>query len=136
MRFFYRPVGWLSSFVCCLSVVGLHAQTNFPIYSDQLNNGFQNWSWGAYDFSSTSPVHSGTYAISLSGAWNGISFWHQDFNPAPYTNLTFWANGGAAGGQIVQVYWQYNGSADSGPGYQLPPLPANRRPAPWYRSGM
>jgi alpha-N-arabinofuranosidase len=117
----------LNLFVLLVAFGGAMAQSqsNFSIYSDQLNNGFQNWSWGAYDFRSTSPVHSGTYAISLSGAWNGISFWHQDFNPMPYTNLTFWANGGAAGGQIVQVYWQYNGSANSGPGYQLPPLPAN-----------
>lgn len=124
MRFFCRPGEWLSVFVCCLSVVGLHAQTNFSIYSDQLNNGFQNWSWGANNFSSTSPVHSGTYAISFGGTnWQGISFWHPDFNPAPYTNLTFWANGGATGGQVVRVFLQFG--ASSGTNYELPPLPTN-----------
>jgi hypothetical protein len=36
------------------------AQSNFSIYSDQLNNGFQNWGYnsGACNFSNTSPVHS------------------------------------------------------------------------------
>jgi len=101
------------------------AQTNFSIYSDQVNNGFQNWSWGTYNFNTPSPVHSGTNSISLSGAWNGISFWHQDFNPAPYTNLTFWINGGTNGGQIINLYCQYFGSTNSGTTYQLPALVAN-----------
>jgi alpha-L-arabinofuranosidase len=104
--------------------INLKAQTNISIYSDQLNNGFQNWSWGANNFSSTSPVHSGTNAISFGGAaWDAISFWHQDFKPAPYTNLTFWANGDSTGGQIVQIYLQYG--PNSGPSYQLPPLPTS-----------
>lgn len=99
------------------------AQTNLSIYSDECDNGFQNWSWGTFNFNCPSPVHSGTNSISLNGpAWNGISFWHTDFNPAPFTNLTFWANGGAIGGQIMQVYWQYFGSTNSGTTYQLPAL--------------
>jgi alpha-L-arabinofuranosidase len=104
--------------------INVKAQTNFSLYSDQLNNGFQNWSWGANNFSSAAPVHSGTNAISFSGAvWQAISFWHQDFNPAPYTYLTFWANGGSTGGQILQVYLQFG--ASNGPSYQLSPLPTN-----------
>ena len=114
---------------CCCRIFfrfkfNARAQTNFSIYSDQLNNGFQNWSWGANNFSSTAPVHSGTNAISFNGAtWEAISFWHQDFNPAPYTYLTFWANGGSTGGQILQVYLQFG--ASNGPSYQLSPLPTN-----------
>jgi len=120
---------WGRVVLCAALIAGLNhakAQTDLSIYSDQLDNGFQNWSWGANNFSSPAPVHSGTNAISFSGvAWQAISFWHQDFNPAPFTNLTFWADGGAAGGQVLQAYWQYDGSTNSGPGYQLPPLPAN-----------
>jgi alpha-N-arabinofuranosidase len=101
------------------------AQTNYSIYSDEVDNGFQNWSYGPYNFESTNPVYSGTYAITLSNAWNGISFEHSDFNPAPYTNLTFFVNGGATGGQIVQVNWQYDDSASNGLEYQLPALPTN-----------
>jgi hypothetical protein len=100
------------------------AQTNSSIYSDELDNGFQNWSWGNVNVTSTNPVHSGTYAISYNDApWNAISFWHADFNPAPFTNLTFWANGGTNGGQIVQIYLQHG--TNSAPAYQLPALPAN-----------
>jgi alpha-N-arabinofuranosidase len=102
------------------------AQTNLSIYSDQLNNSFQNWSWGSNNFSSTALVHSGTYAISYNDvAWDAISFEHADFNPAPYTNLNFWINGGAGGGQILQIYVQYNHQNSSGAAYQLPVLAAN-----------
>ena len=113
-------------FLCAILLAGSkpgEAQTNFSIYSDQLDNGFQNWSWGANNFSSPAPVHSGTYAVSLNGvAWQAVSFWHSDFNPAPYTNLTFWVNGGVAGGQVVQVYAQYG--TNTGPSYPLPTLTA------------
>jgi len=123
-RIFIKGVFYCSTIALLGSSLSARAQTNFSIYSDQLNNGFQNWSWGANNFSSTSPVHSGTNAISFNGAtWNAISFWHQDFNPAPYTNLTFWANGGSTGGQILQVYLQFG--ASNGPSYQLSPLPTN-----------
>lgn len=94
------------------------AQTNLPLYTDILANGFQDWSWGTHSLSSTSPVHSGTNAISFSGsALGAISVEHPDFNPAPYTNLTFWANGGSGGGQILQVYVQFG--ANRGPACQL-----------------
>jgi len=103
----------------------LHAQTNFSVYSDQLNNGFQNWSWnsGNYNFANTTPVHSGTESIAFTGpAWAGISFEHDDFNPAPFTSLNFWINSGGTGGQVVEIYLQYgNNSATP---YLLPALPA------------
>jgi hypothetical protein len=104
--------------------VTVRAQTNFSLYSDQLNNGFQDWSWGAHNFASASPVHSGNAAIRFNGAaWDAISLWHADFNPGSYTNLNFWINGGDSGGQIVQIYLQ-SGDATAA-AYQLPPLPAN-----------
>ena len=118
-----RPPKWLLVCWLVLSATVLQAQTNFSIYSDELDNGFQNWSWGANNFSSFSPVHSGTSAISFTGpAWTAVSFWHSDFNPAPYTNLNFWINSGGTGGQVVQIYIQY-GTNSAAP-YQLPPLPA------------
>ena len=116
--------GWFVAALVFLLNLGAHAQTNVSIYSDQLDNGFQNWSWGSNNFSSTSPVYSGTDAIKFYGpGWDAISFWHQDFNPAPYTNLTFWADGGPTGGQVLEIYLQYG--TNSGPAYQLAPLPAN-----------
>ncbi|HXT12761.1 MAG TPA: alpha-L-arabinofuranosidase [Candidatus Angelobacter sp.] len=104
------------------------AQTNhFSIYSDQLENGFQNWSWGASNnFANTSPVHSGADSIQFaSGTWDAISLWHSDFSPGAYTNFNFWVNGGATGGQRVQIYFQYDNLNVTGPSYLLPALPTN-----------
>lgn len=101
------------------------AQTNFSIYSDQLDNGFQNWSWNAgdYNFANAAPVHSGSNSIAFTGgAWEAISFEHSAFNPAPFTNLNFWINSGGNGGQIIQIYMQYGDS--SAAAYPLPALPA------------
>jgi len=100
------------------------AQTNLAIYSDSLAGGFQNWSWnsGHNNFANTSPVFSGTASIAFTGgAWEAISIWHADFNPAPYTNLNFRVNGGA-GGQKLQVYLEYNNNSQSTVAYSLPGL--------------
>ena len=74
----------------------------------------------------TSPVHSGTYSISYQDvAWNGISFWHSDFNPAPYNFfLDFWLNSGGTGGQVIQIYLQYSNAVIVTSPYQLAALPA------------
>lgn len=108
----------------CLYHAG--AQTNFSIYSDQLDNGFQNWSWNGGDnnFANTSPLHSGNNSIAFTGgAWEAISVWHPTFNPAPFTNLSFWINSGGAGGQIIQIYAEYG--TNSATAYRLPALPAD-----------
>ncbi len=110
-------LGWSAA------VFNAGAQTNFSIFSDELDNAYQDWSWGTHSLANPSPVHSGTDSVSFSGdVWQAISFWHQDFNPAPFTNLTFWANGGS-GGQVLQVYAQYG--TNTGPALQLAALPAN-----------
>ena len=100
------------------------AQTSLPLYTDHLVNGFQDWSWGTHNFANSSPVHSGAYSISASlAAWQAISLYHPDFNTALYTNLSFWANGGAAGGQRLQVVALFGNT--NGPAYPVPALPAN-----------
>jgi hypothetical protein len=115
-------MGCSAIFLLATPITG-RAQTNFSIYSDQLDNGFQNWSWGTVNFSNTSPIHSGSESIAFtSAAWDGISFWHSDFNPAPYTNLNFWINGGPGGGQVIQIYLEYSNYTAATPAYQLPAL--------------
>ena len=95
----------LSILLLAFGGVMAHAQTNLPIYTDALTNNFQDWSWGAHNFANSAPVHSGSYSINFNGTnWQAISCWHPDFNPAPYTNLSFWINGGTNGGQVVQIY--------------------------------
>jgi alpha-N-arabinofuranosidase len=104
------------------------AQAPLAIYTDNLVNGFQDWSWATHDLSNTSPTHSGSAnSISVTTtAGTALSFQHSDFNVTPYANLTFWANGGTSGGQRLQVYLQYGlNGAVNGPVYSLPALPAS-----------
>jgi hypothetical protein len=82
------------------------AQTDQQIYTDSLQNSWQDWSWSCTDnFSATSVVHSGANAISvtLTAAWGAFSLHHNDMDASPYTNLTFWIHGGPTGGQRLQL---------------------------------
>ena len=89
------------------------AQSSLPIYTDHLVNGFQDWSWAPRNLSNASPTHSGVASISVtaSAAWQAIALHQSDFNTIPYSNLTFWANGGSTGGQRLQVVAVLGGTA-------------------------
>jgi hypothetical protein len=114
-----------------LSDLRAQAQTNLSLYTDHLVNGFQDWSWAAHNLANPAPVHSGSNSISVSDvAWTAVSFYNAGFNSyqggmdvSGFTNFSFWANGGARGGQVLQLYVQY--AAVSGPAYAFPPLPTN-----------
>jgi len=83
----------------------LTVQTNLPIYVDSLLNGFQDWSWAtSVNVLNSSPVYSGTHSISVSTT-NYMALWlyHTPFNTMPFTSLSFWINGGAAGAHGLQV---------------------------------
>ena len=84
------------------------AQTSLPIYTDGLVNGFEDWSYASHNLSNTSPVHSGTYSISVNTVyWNAISFHHTNFDSTPYKSISFWVNGGD-GGQSLGLYAYLN----------------------------
>src|SRR5256885_696176 len=101
------------------------AQTIQAIYDDALQNGWQNWSWASVSLSNTNPVHAGTQSISVTaGAWQALYFEHAAFDPASFTNLTFWIHGGSSGGQQLQVQAVSGGSAVAS-GQSLAPLAAN-----------
>ncbi|HSU53229.1 MAG TPA: hypothetical protein VLT36_04140, partial [Candidatus Dormibacteraeota bacterium] len=80
-------------------------QTNLWLYTDNLVNGFQSWSWATVNLQSTSPApHSGPYCISVTDAGNQALWFHnQQFNTAPYSSLSFWINGGAGGQQVAVI---------------------------------
>jgi hypothetical protein len=101
-------------------------QDNLPIYTDNLANGFQNWSWATVNLGNTSPVHSGTCSISVTDGGNdqALAFEHAQFNTTPYTNLSFWINGGSSGGQRVQVAGLLDGTNQGA--YPLSALPTNK----------
>jgi len=101
------------------------AQNNLPIYTDNLVNGFQSWSWATVNLENTSPVHSGIYSISVTdeGDWQALVFEHPDFNTSLYTSLNFWINGGSAGGQMFEVWGSLDGTDQVA--YPLGAFPTN-----------
>jgi hypothetical protein len=90
---------------------GLPPLADFPfaIYTDGLQNGFQDWSWAARDFNSTANVRQGTTSIKAtygSGGYEGITF-HKDAGPATtaYTKFEFsvFGEAGTAGKKLNVV---------------------------------
>src|SRR5262245_15966919 len=125
--YIFRPLRMDSAVVgCCVLFFAVlaRAQTDQPIYTEALLNGWQNWSWAVVNLSATSPVHSGTRSASVSAdAWEAIYLHHDAFDSSGYTDLTFWIHGGSTGGQLLQVQAQLSGTAQTA--VALAPLPAN-----------
>jgi len=117
----------LAVLICCSILLVPNqgrTQANLLIYTNDLVNGFQDWSWASDDLSCPSPVRSGTYSISVSGALGtALSFYHADFDTSLYSNLSFLINGGA-GGQVLTVQAQL-GEVNTPNPYNLPALSAN-----------
>ncbi len=116
--------------LAALVLVGLAlrvaAQSDQPIYTDSLQNGWDNWSWSTtLNFASAGITHSGSAAISatMTAGNAGFSLHHNDFDSTPYTNLTFWIHGGSGGGQQLRIYAELGGVGQ--PSIDLPPLVAN-----------
>jgi hypothetical protein len=104
----------------------LTARADQVIYDDALQNGWQDWGWATINYNNTSPVHSGSRSISVTITTNtsqGIYIAHPAFDSSAYTNLVFWINGGAAGGQQLKVQGHANNSAQAFT--NLPALVAN-----------
>jgi len=108
-----------------LTTVGLFGQTNQNIYTDSLQNSWQDWSWSATrDFNNASPAHSGSKSISISlTAWGALSLHHADINTSSNSSLSFWIHGGATGGQQLRIYAELGSVAQ--PSVNLPVLIAN-----------
>lgn len=115
------PVLWLAYWLTITSAPG---QSNQSIFTDTLQNGWQDWGWAARNYTNTNPVHSGSYSISVSCSnYQAVYFHNPAFAPTLYTNLIFWINGGAAGGQPLQVNAANNANNVVYPAYPLPPVP-------------
>ena len=92
------------------------AQTPLPIYTDALANGWTDSSYNCtHSFANPSPVHSGSDSISatVTSAYGGIQLNHSGITNAAYTSICFWLNGGASGGQQLQMYGTLNNVAQS-----------------------
>ena len=117
--------GRLTGFVLFGTAACLFAQADQPIYTDSLQNGWQNWGWATLNYNNTTPVHSGADSISVTigTAWQAIYIAHNAFDSSSYTNLTFWINGGSSGGQQLLVQGHAGGAAQAS--VNLAPLAAN-----------
>jgi hypothetical protein len=101
-----------------------YAQTDLAAYIDALANGWQDWSWATVNLANPTPVHAGSKSISVTAAaWQAVYLYHTGLNTSSYTGFSFWVQGGATGGQQLQVQALLNGVAQ--PAVALAALPPN-----------
>jgi hypothetical protein len=103
------------------------AQGNEIIYSNTLQNGWavDPWTGTTSSLTCTSPVLPG-FSDSISASCASYAALYLAQTPSdstPYTNLTFWLNGGASGGQVLTVTGTLNGNNETL--VTLPALAAN-----------
>jgi alpha-N-arabinofuranosidase len=123
-----RSVGSILAIATLLGCLALtsaaRAQTDQAVYTDALVNGWQNWSWATVNLANASPVQSGTDSIAVSaGPYQALYLHQTPFDSTLYTSLIFWINGGASGGQLLQVQATLNVAAQTV--VTLPALAAN-----------
>src|SRR5690348_15420970 len=77
--------------ICLASLIGsvsLKAAADLSVYTDSLQNGWENWSW-AQTASSATPAHSGAASLAVtSAAWEAAYFHNPSVDATLYTNLT------------------------------------------------
>jgi alpha-L-arabinofuranosidase len=94
-----------------------HATDEMLIYSDRFHNGWgDNWSWMPR-YPTNNPVYAGSNSMACvpSGTWQ--AWWLKagtSVDTTIYTNVSFWLNGSAAGGQSIVVSGELGGSGLSG----------------------
>jgi len=88
-----------------LSAFSTARAQNQSIYTDSLQNGWENWSWAQVNLNNSNPVKSGTASASVTtnAGWQAFYMHHAAFSTANYTHLSFWIHGGTNGGQLLQV---------------------------------
>jgi hypothetical protein len=107
-----------------MAAFSLATKADEIIYDGALENSWENWSWATVNLANTSPVYSGSDSISVTASnWSALYLDVAATESSPFTNLTFWINGGANGGQQVQVQGILGGTAQ--PPVQIGPLPTN-----------
>ncbi|HET8942698.1 MAG TPA: hypothetical protein VFN13_12010, partial [Rudaea sp.] len=84
------------------------------VYDDVSQNGFNpGCSFAAApDFSDTAVVHNGSAAISFAGAQYGAVSWCSPsaLTTTTYGGISFWVNGGASGGQNLELVLGLSGA--------------------------
>jgi hypothetical protein len=80
------------------------ANDDMLVYTEMLNNGWQDWGWVPH-YATNNPAFNGSNSMvfAASGPWQAWYLEHDPIDTTLYTNLSLWLNGGSAGGQTVGV---------------------------------
>src|SRR5437764_14015257 len=92
--FFPRRISWWLALRLgggCMPVLG---QTDQQVYTDSLQNGWQDWGWATLSYTNHSPVHSGSasIAVTIANSYEAIYIAHSSFDSTSYSTLSFWVN--------------------------------------------
>ncbi len=115
---------FLTFFVLFTAALTVFAQDQ-NVYTDSLQNGWENWSWAQTNLNSAGTTHSGAaaVAVTMTGQWEAFYLHRPAFSTTPYTSVSFWIHGGTAGGQQLVV--QGTNNANPLTPVALQPLAAN-----------
>jgi hypothetical protein len=109
-RVIWRGRVWrrAGAFFAIFIVLGFRVfgQTDQQIYTDSLQNGWQDWGWATLNYNNASPVHSGSKSVAVTiadNSYQAIYIAHNAFDSTPYASISFWVNGGPTGGQQLQI---------------------------------
>ncbi len=104
--FCVEPRSWFAFAAAALLALASPALANDDqlIYTGMLNNGWQDWGWVPH-YATNNPAFNGANSMVFAAStnWQAWSLHHNPVDTTLYTNLTFWLNGGAVGGQTVGV---------------------------------
>jgi len=93
-----------------LAVAPVAAQ-DLLVYDDDLQNGFQDWSWATHEMNFTPQRHSGTASIQMVPAnWEALFFHGPVLAGSDYLELRFWVKGEATGGQQLRILFWLEGA--------------------------
>jgi len=73
-----------------------------PIYADGLASGWSNWSWANVTLGVNASDGERPLMVEAAG-WTALYLQHAPIDTAGYTKVSFYINGGAQGGQTLQV---------------------------------
>src|SRR4030095_9657399 len=69
----------------------LFGQTDQQIYSDSLQNSWQNWGWATLNYANSSPVHSGSDSIAVTiadNSYQAVYIAHTAFDSTPFSSIS------------------------------------------------
>ncbi|HZI16144.1 MAG TPA: glycosyl hydrolase family 18 protein [Myxococcus sp.] len=94
--------------------VGADATAAGPtsIFEEGLGSGWADWSWAPHNLAASSPVASGTRAVTASfGPWTGLYFHHAGVPTTGLEHLELQVHGGATSNPTLSAYATVSGQA-------------------------